>query len=59
MKNNYFLQEDNRQKAIDLAEYLEEHIAEDELSPYIYNEFLAEHNTVDKVLGKVDNMDRR
>ncbi len=40
-----------------LAEYLEEHIPEDDMNSYIYTEFLAENNTVDRVLGK--DLDRR
>ena len=57
LRNSYFLQEEARQKAVALAEYLEEHIAEDDMNSYIYTEFLAENNTVDRVLGK--DLDRR
>ena len=51
LRNIYFATDDNRDKAIDIAEYLEEHLSEDQINPYIVQEFLGYSNTVDNVLS--------
>ena len=48
LKSNYFIQEDNREKAVDIAEYLESVLEPEDINPYILSEFLGEQaNTVD------------
>jgi hypothetical protein len=52
LKSNYFLQEENREKAIDIAEYLESILLPEEINGYILQEYLGESaNTVEVILG--------
>eukprot|EP00347_Sterkiella_histriomuscorum_P002617 403367450 len=60
LKSNYFLQDENRDKAVEIAEYLEEWLDEDQINTFIYQEFLGYVNTVDHVLqGNNQLGDRR
>ncbi|CDW82096.1 UNKNOWN [Stylonychia lemnae] len=59
LKSNYFIQDNNRDKAIEIAEYLMECLDDDEINPYIYQEFLGYNNTVDNVLSGNAMVDKK
>lgn len=51
LKSNYFLQEENRNKAVMIAEFLYEYLDDEQMNPFIFQEFLGFVSPMDKILN--------